>query len=60
MEPIVVDRKTGKIISAPVLTPEERDKMWEQYIRCYVRRNPKIFEAPAQANADANLIIKKD
>ena len=60
MEPIIVDRKTGEIISAPVLTPEQRDKMWELYVRCYVRRHPEIFEVPAQTKADANLIIKKD
>lgn len=48
MEPIVVDRKTGKIISAPVLTQEQRDELWGQYVRSYVRRHPDIFEMPEQ------------
>ena len=49
MAPIIVSRKTGEIISAPVLTQEQRDKLWEQYIRCYVRRNPELFQTPPKA-----------
>lgn len=48
MAPIVVNRKTKEIISAPVLPPEQQDKMWEQYIRCYVRRNPELFKNPPE------------
>lgn len=48
MDPIVINRKTGKIISAPTLTQEQRDKLWEQYVRSYVRRYPEIFEGAEQ------------
>lgn len=51
MEPIVIDRKTGKVISALTLTQEQRDKLWEQYVRSYVRRHPEIFEVLEQENA---------
>ena len=44
MEPIVVDRKTKQIVSAPTITQGQWDRLWEQYVRSYVRRNPEICE----------------
>jgi hypothetical protein len=44
MPPIVVDRTTGSIISAPELTPAQRDTLWGEIIRAYVRKHPEVFE----------------
>ena len=37
--PIVVDRRTGKIISAPEITQEQRDHFWETVVRSWAGRN---------------------
>jgi len=50
MEPIVIDRKTRKVISAPTVTQGQRDQLWEQYVRSYVRRHPEIFEVREPEN----------
>lgn len=54
MAPIVVSRKTREVISAPVITQEQRDKLWEQYIRCYVRRNPDLFQNPQKEQEETS------
>lgn len=53
MAPTVVNRKTGEIISAPVITQEQRDKLWEQYVRSYVRRHPEMFQEPPKEGETA-------
>ena len=47
--PIIVSRKTGEVLSAPVLTQEQRDKLWEAIIRGHVRRHPEIFQEQPHA-----------
>ena len=50
--PIVVDRRTGKIISAPELTQEQKDAAWEVIIRNWVKQNPEKFLAMLSGNKD--------
>ena len=45
MHPIVIDRKTGAIKSAPVLTQNQRDTLWAEIVRNYARKHPEIFES---------------
>lgn len=47
--PIVISRATGKILSAPVLTQEQRDKLWEQVIINHVRRHPELLQEQPEA-----------
>lgn len=47
--PIVVDRRTGKIISAPEITQEQRDLLWEIVVRSWAERNiDKLVELPVE------------
>ena len=46
--PIVINRSTGKVVSAPALTPEQREAAWEAIIRAHVRRHPEIFQSQNQ------------
>ena len=50
--PIVISRKTGEVISAPVLTPEQREAAWEAVIRAHVRKHPEIFQTQDTAKED--------
>lgn len=40
--PIIADRKTGEIISAPKLTQEQRQRAWEIIVRAYVEKHPEL------------------
>ncbi len=44
MEPIVIDRTTGSVKSAPELTATQRDTLWGEIIRAYVRKHPEVFD----------------
>lgn len=44
MTPIVVDRETGKLISAPVFTQEQKNKAWETIVRTHAQRHPELFQ----------------
>jgi len=41
--PIVVDRRTGKIISAPEYTQEQKDAAWEMIVRNWIQRHADEF-----------------
>ena len=43
MPPIVISRETGKIISAPVITQEQRNKLWEHIVRGYAQKHPENY-----------------
>lgn len=45
--PIVISR-SGEPISEPVLTPEQKNKLWEAYIKAYLDRHPELFQEEAQ------------
>ena len=40
--PIVMTR-SGEVISAPVLTPEQRNKLWEHVVRNWAKAHPEAF-----------------
>lgn len=47
--PIIVDRHTGKIISGPEITREQRDLFWEIVVRSWAERNiDKLVELPVE------------
>lgn len=49
--PIVIDRKSGKVISAPRLTPEQNQRVWEIIVTTYIQKHPEVL-------SDENLIKK--
>lgn len=53
MAPIVISRNTGEIISAPVLTPEQRDAAWEAIVSAYARKHPEIFQEPPKGEEES-------
>lgn len=46
--PIVISRKTGERLSEPVLTPEQKNRLWEAYVNAYIDRHPELFTEEAQ------------
>lgn len=41
--PIKVSRSTGKIISGPEWTQEQRDLLWGEIVKAYAKKHPEIF-----------------
>lgn len=41
--PITFDRRTGKIISAPELTQEQKDLVWEMIVKSWIRKHRDEF-----------------
>lgn len=50
--PIMIDRHTGKIISCPEITQQQRDALWEVIVRCYTQKHPEIFQQQQTAEGD--------
>lgn len=47
--PIVVDRRTGKINSAPEITQEQMDHLWETVVWSWAEKNiDKLVELPVE------------
>ncbi len=42
--PIIVSRTGSERYFEPVLTPEQRKKLWEAYVNAYIDRHPELFE----------------
>ena len=42
--PIVISRGTGKKVSAPELTQEQRDALWGSIVTAYAQKHPEIFK----------------
>ncbi len=40
--PIIIDRRTGEA-KAPEITQEQRDTLWGELVRNYVRKHPEEF-----------------
>lgn len=51
MTPIVMDRKTHEIISAPDLTQEQRNLLWEHIVRAYLDAHPEVLKADIPENS---------
>lgn len=46
---IKIDRKQGKVISAPVLTQEQKDYAWEQIVEAWARKRPEELWTPGKS-----------
>ena len=47
--PIIVDRCTGEIMSAPDITQEQRDRLWEAVVWSWAEKNiDKLVELPVE------------
>lgn len=53
MQPIIISRETGKIISAPVLSQEQRDQLWGQIVSSHIQRHPEMLQDHAESEATA-------
>ena len=54
--PITFDRHTGKIISAPKLTQEQKAALWEVIIRNWVKQHPEKFLAMLSGDKEAEEV----
>ncbi|MBP3478119.1 MAG: hypothetical protein J6K03_01385 [Oscillospiraceae bacterium] len=52
--PIVVSRKTGKIISAPEITQEQKDAVWAIIVKLYAQKHPEIFNTDKEGDTYGN------
>lgn len=52
--PIVVSRRTGKKVSAPELTQEQRDALWGAIVTAYAQKHPEIFKTNEGENTYEN------
>lgn len=41
--PIIVDRKTGEVLSAPKLTTAQKEELWEIVVRTSIAMHPEIL-----------------
>ena len=49
MAPIVISRGTGEVLSAPILTPEQREAAWAAIVKAHAKRHPELFQEPNEA-----------
>lgn len=47
--PIVIDRATGTVKSAPELTAAQKDTIWSELVRSYISKHPELFEEEDQS-----------
>ena len=50
MAPIVISRKTHEVISAPVLTQEQTNQLWERLVKNYLEIHPEVIEKERNPN----------
>lgn len=50
--PIKVDRRTGKIISAPEFTQEQKDKLWGVIVQAWIKKHPEEFRELVQGKKE--------
>lgn len=43
MAPIVIDRKTGEIVSCPTIPQDLINLAWEMLLTAYIRKYPDVF-----------------
>lgn len=49
---IKVKRHTGKIISAPELTQEQKDKLWGSIVQAWTKKHPEKFRELIQGKKE--------
>ena len=42
--PIVISRTGSERYSEPVITPEQRGKLWETYVNAYLDKHPELLK----------------
>ena len=42
--PIKISRQTGEIIGAPEYTQDQKDKVWENIVREWEKKNPELLK----------------
>lgn len=47
--PIVINRHTGEVISRPEITPQQKQALWEAYVRSWLDKHPEIFNQEQSA-----------
>lgn len=52
--PIVISRGSGKTVSAPELTQEQRDALWGAIVTAYAQKHPEIFKTSEGENTYEN------
>ena len=50
--PIKAERHTGKIISAPELTQEQKDALWGVIVQVWVKKHPEKFSELVQGKKE--------
>lgn len=50
--PIIVDRRTGKVISQPEITEKEREELLEAIIHKWIEKNPDEFRKLARGESE--------
>lgn len=51
--PIIVDRRTGEVISKPEINQQQqRDLLWEVIIQNWIEKNPEAFRAMLSEEQD--------
>lgn len=50
--PIKAERHTGKSISAPELTQEQKDKLWEVIVQAWIEKHPEEFRELVQGKKE--------
>ena len=48
--PIVISRGTGKMVTAPELTQEQRDALWGAIVTAYAQKHPEIFNTEKEGD----------
>ena len=46
--PIVISRKTREVTSAPVLTQEQTNQLWEKLVKNYLDMHPEVLQERSQ------------
>lgn len=50
--PIVIDRHTGEVLSAPEVTQAQKDALWEVVVGNYAKKHPELFQQTQAADTE--------
>ena len=53
--PIKISRQTGEIISATEYTQDQKDKVWENIVREWVKKEPGVDKASNERRQEGKL-----
>lgn len=52
MKPIVISRKNHALISAPDLTQEQQDLLWEHLVQAYLNTHSEVLTADSRNTSE--------